>query len=127
MYQKPEVRIIEPQQEQSTPTNVSNSEAAYLLAKYGYKNPEYNAPVQQNDPNQNLTAEEFFALHDKELEAQRQKELQRMYGPKAATFDSNNIRYSNSEYRDLDVDGQNFGIQVQVVSDMPIQNNNRRY
>ena len=49
-----------------------------------------------------------------------------MYGPKAVTFDSRNIGYSNSEYRDLDVDGHNFGIQVQVVSDMPIQNNNNR-
>jgi hypothetical protein len=128
MYQKPEVRIIEPQQEQSTPTNVSNSEAAYLLAKYGYKNPEYNDPVQQtnNNPYQNLTADQLFEIQQREIEAQRQKELQRKYGPKASTFDSNNIRYSNSEYRDLDVDGQNFGIQVQVVSDMPI-NNNRRY
>ena len=127
MYQKPEVRLIEPQQEQTTQTEVTSSEAAALLAKYGYKNPEYNAPIQQNtDPNQNLTAEEFFALHDRECESQRQRELQRKYGPKASTFDSNNIRYSNSEYRDLDLDGQNFGIQVQVVSDMPI-NNNRRY
>ena len=126
MYQKPEVRLIEPQQEQTTPTEVTSSEAAALLAKYGYKNPEYNAPIQQNtDPNQNLTAEEFFALHDRECESQRQRELQRKYGPKASTFDSNNIRYSNSEYRDLDLDGQNFGIQVQVVSDMTIYNNIR--
>jgi hypothetical protein len=127
MYQKPEVRLIEPQQEQTTSTEVTSSEAAALLAKYGYRNPEYNAPTQPvNDPNQNLTADEFFAIQQREFEDQRQRELQRMYGPKASTFDSNNIRYSNSEYRDLDVDGQNFGIQVQVVSDMPI-NNNRRY
>jgi len=127
MYQKPEVRLIEPQQEQTTSTEVTSSEVAALLAKYGYKNPEYNEPVHQNtDPNQNLTADEFFAIQQREFEAQKQRELQRMYGPKASTFDSNNIRYSNSEYRDLDVDGQNFGIQVQVVSDMPI-NNNRRY
>jgi glucan-binding YG repeat protein len=128
MYQKPEVRLIEPQQEQTTSTEVTSSEAAALLAKYGYRNPEYNEPVQQNtDPNQNLTADEFFAIQQREFEAQRQRELQRMYGPKAATFDSNNIRYSNSEYRDLDVDGQNFGIQVQIVSDMPIDNNRRRF
>ena len=39
---------------------------------------------------------------------------------KAITFDSNNIGYSNSEFRDVDIDGQKFGIQVQVISDMPI-------
>lgn len=127
MYQKPEVRLIEPQQEQTTPTEVTSSEAAALLAKYGYKHPEYNAPIQtNNNPYNNLTADELFAIQQREIEEIRQREIQRRYGPKAATFDSNNIRYSNSEYRDLDVDGHNFGIQVQVVSDMPI-NNNRRY
>ena len=124
MYQKPEVRLIEPQQEQTTQTEVTSSEAAALLAKYGYKNPEYNAPTQANNVTQNLTADDFFAIQQREMEEIRQRELKRRYGPKANTFDSNNIRYSNSEYRDLDVSGQNFGIQVQVVSDMPINNIN---
>jgi hypothetical protein len=127
MYQRPEVRLIEPQQEQTTQTEVTSSEAAALLAKYGFNAPGYNTPNQvNNDPNQNLTAEEFFNIQQREIEEIRQRELQRRFGPKANTFDSNNIRYSNSEYRDLDIDGQNFGIQVQVVSDMPI-NNNKRY
>jgi hypothetical protein len=126
MYQRPEVRIIEPQQEQSTPADVTGSEAAYLLAKYGYQ-PQPSVGVQTYNPDADLTFEEMIAKQQRELNDEKIREQQRMYGPKASTFDSNNIRYSNSEYRDLDLDGQNFGIQVQVVSDMPIQNNNRRY
>ena len=128
MYQRPEVRLIEPQQEQTTPVEVSGSEAAALLAKYGYKTPEFNNPMPSPQVQQdgNMTADEFFMAQQREIEARKQREYQRMYGPKAVTFDSNHINYSNSEYRDLDIDGHNFGIQVQVVSDMPI-NNNRRY
>ena len=126
MYQKPEVRIIEPQQEQTTPIEVTNSEAASLLAKYGYKSPEFNNPQQptHHNPYQNMTADDMWMAQQRELEQQREMEYQRRYGPKSITFDSNDIRYSNTEYRQLDDD--NFGIQVQVVSDMPIYNNNRR-
>jgi hypothetical protein len=35
--QKPEVRIIEPQQEETRVVDASQSERDYLLAKYGYK------------------------------------------------------------------------------------------
>lgn len=124
MYQKPTVRIIEPQQEQTSPADVTGSESAYLLAKYGYSTPVPAQPAYQ-DPNAGLTFDEMIAQQNKELEYQRQMEYQRRYGPKAVTFDSRNIGYSNSEFRDVDIDGQKFGIQVQVVSDMPIQNNRR--
>ena len=143
MYQKPTVRIIEPQQEQTSPADVTGSEASYLLAKYGYSAPIPEHPIHQ-DPNDGLTFEEMVDQQNKELEYQRQMEYQRRYGPKAVTFDSRNIGYSNSEFRDMNIDsrnigysnsefrdmnidGQNIGIQVQIVSDMPIQNSNRRY
>ena len=126
MYQKPTVRIIEPQQEQTSPADVTGSEASYLLAKYGYSAPIPEHPIHQ-DPNDGLTFEEMIDQQNKELEYQRQMEYQRRYGPKAVTFDSRNIGYSNSEFRDMNIDGQNIGIQVQIVSDMPIQNSNRRY
>ena len=126
MYQKPEVRLIEPQQEQTIPVEVTGSEAAALLAKYGYKSPEFNNPIPEPRKRQDgdMTVDEFFMAQQKEIEAIKAREHQRMYGPKAVTFDSNNINYSNTEFRNLD--DTNFGIQVQVVSDMPI-NNNRRY
>lgn len=130
MYQKPEVRIIDPQQVESKPVETTSAEAAALLAKYGYKNPEQtfhtDQPVQVQQ-SRGLTADEMYAMQLREEDERRKQEWQRIYGPKAMTFDSNKINYSNVEYRDLGVDGQNIGIQVQVVSDMPIYNNyNRR-
>jgi hypothetical protein len=123
MYSKPEVRIIQDQQINTTPAEVTSSEAAALLAKYGYSSNTYNNQPQTPIQDNGLTVQDLYAQHDREIELQRQKEIQRRNGPKAYTFDSNNIYYSNTDYRTLDTDG-NFGIQVQVVSDMPIYNNN---
>jgi len=122
MYQKPEVRIVEPQQEQTFPVEVTNSEAFSLLSKYGYnKSSEFNnsvEPIQQDNPYQKMTSDEMWLAQQRELEQKRQMEYQRRYGPRAVTFDNRNVNYSNTEYRQLD--GGNFGIQVQIVSDMPI-------
>lgn len=119
MYSKPEVRIIQDQQIESKPQEVTSSEAAELLAKYGYSNqynPQPQLPTQEIQ--KGLTVEEMYAQYDREIELQRQKEMQKRYGPKAYTFDSNNISYSSTDYRSDD----GFGIQVQIVSDMPIYN-----
>lgn len=120
MYQKPEIRIIQDQQVEATTQEVSSYEASDLLAKYGYTSKQ----TYHSDPKKSSqTVEDFYNQHDREIELQRQKELQKRFGPKAYTFDNNNINYSSSDYRSLE-DG--IGIQVQVVSDMPIYNN-RRY
>lgn len=128
MYQKPEVYIVEPQQIQTTPVDVTSSEAAKLLAKYGYKSPEFNNPnptPTKYDPTSELTVGELYEMQDRIERERIEKEHQMRYGPKSVTFDSRNINYSNSDYRDMDIDGQNIGIQIQVVSDMPI--NNRKW
>lgn len=122
MYSKPEVRIIQDQQIESKPQEVTSSEAADLLAKYGYASQNYNPQVFPQKKN-GITAQEMYEQYDKEVELQRQKELQRRFGPKAYTFDNNNINYSSTDYKSLE-DG--FGVQVQIVSDMPIYNNNQR-
>lgn len=124
MYSKPEVRIIQDQQVESKPQDVTSSEAADLLAKYGYSTQNYNPqPTTTNNPNNDITAQQLYDQWDREMELQRQKELQRRNGPKAYTFDNNNVNYSSTDYKSLD-DG--FGIQVQIVSDMSIYNNNNR-
>jgi len=123
MYQKAEVRIIQDQQVDTRPAEVTSSEAADLLAKYGYSTEH----LPKNEPTQvrnDLTIEQLYAQHDREIELQKQREIQRRNMPKAYTFNNNNINYSSTDYRSVE-DG--FGIQVQVVSDMPLYNNNRRY
>lgn len=122
MYSKPEVRVIHDQEISSKPVEVTSSEAASLLAKYGYSTHQDTSKPTTNS-NQGLTVQELYDQYDRELELQRQLEIERRNRPKSITFDSKNINYSSTDYRDLD---GGFGIQVQVVSDMPI-NNNRRY
>lgn len=123
MYSKPEVRIIQDQQIETKSQEVTSSEAADLLAKYGYSQQNYNPQTTSVKKESGLTAEQMYAQYDRELEIQRQREMQRRYGPKAITFDNNKVNYSSTDYRSLE-DG--FGVQVQVVSDMPIYNNNQR-
>jgi hypothetical protein len=125
--QKPEVRIIEPQQEESRIVDASQSERDYLLAKYGYK--QISEPSYQEEsynPNQHLTFEEMVALEERKEMERRRKEMERRNVPRPYTFDGDRVNYHESKYSDLDLDGQNLGIQVQIVSDMPIDNNNRR-
>jgi ribosome biogenesis GTPase len=62
----------------------------------------------------------------KEME-KRRKEMERRNTPRPYTFDGDRVNYHESKYSDLDLDGQSLGIQVQIVSDMPISNNNRRW
>lgn len=121
MYQKPDVYIIEPQQVQTSSIDVTNSEAAQLLAKYGYKSTEFNSPIPAPNTN-DLTIDEFYEMHNRIEREKREREYQMRYGPKSITFDNRNINYSNTDYRDMDIDGYNIGIQIQVVSDMPINN-----
>ena len=126
--QKPEVRIIEPQQEETRIVDASQSERDYLLAKYGYK--QISEPSHQEEsynPNQHLTFEEMVALEERKEMEKKRKEMERRNTPRPYTFDGDRVNYHESKYSELDLDGQNLGIQVQIVSDMPINNNNRRW
>jgi hypothetical protein len=120
--QKPEVRIIEPQQEETKEVSVSQSEKDYLLSKYGYQSQTFTEPSNvKNSPYDNLTYDEFVELNDREYRERQLAEQRRRSTPKAYTFD--NVNYHESKYSNLDLDGQNLGIQVQITSDMPINNN----
>lgn len=123
MYSKPEVRVIQDQQVDTTSKQFTSSEAADLLAKYGYSTQQINTDLPLSKPEQDLTVQQLYEQYDREVELQKQKEMQRRNGPKAYTFDNDRISYSSTDYRNLD---EGFGVQVQVVSDMPIYNN-RRY
>ena len=117
MYRQAEVRVVEPQQEQTQSQEVSGYDAAALLAKYGYTQPHTNN-IEPHNPSSNLTFEEMVAIQEREIAAKRQRDQQRMVGPRAYTFDGRNVNYSETKYSS--VEGENFGIQIQIVSDMPI-------
>ena len=120
--QRPEVRIIANQEEtKNIEVNVSSSEAYALMAKYGFK--PNDIPQQQiiNDPNRNLTFEEMMAMEDNKIRAEKQRaemlRQEELNKPQPYSFDRRNINYHNTKFENLD---DQFGIQIQVVSDMPI-------
>lgn len=121
MYSKPEVRVIHDQEVIQKTEEVTSAEAANLLAKYGYSTSQNTSQI-TNNSNQGLTAQELYEQYDRELELQRQIKSERRNRAKSITFDSRNINYSSTDYRNLD---DEFGIQIQVVSDMPINYNRR--
>jgi hypothetical protein len=119
MYiQKPEVRIVEPQQEQTVSTDIVGYEADALLAKYGFKS-QPTQPVQQEpiNPDANLTFEELVARQERERQNEIQRKQQQMNGPRPYSFDPNRVGYSDNKY--ASIEGENFGISIQIVSDMP--------
>ena len=75
--QKPEVRIIEPQQEETRVVDASQSERDYLLAKYGYKEMSEPEPQYQSHPSQHLTFEEMIAIEERKEMEKRRREMER--------------------------------------------------
>jgi hypothetical protein len=121
---RPEVRIIEPQSEESREVNVSDSERDFLLAKYGYKESIENSHISNEiNPDMNLSFEELIY---KEEQKMRERETKKNSLPNPYSFDRGNVNYYENKYSDLGIDGQNYGINIQVMSDMPITNNRNR-
>ena len=118
---RPEVRIIDQQQEEIKPVDISQYEREMLLGKYGYKNPVSQtyteAPI---DPNDGLSFEEMCRREEQRLADEKSRRYQQMYGPKPITFGGNNY-HSNETYGSDSDSGLNF--KVTVVSDMPIPKN----
>lgn len=114
MYHKPEVRVIEFQQETTQPAEVTSSEANALLAKYGWTQPQVQ--TQQSLPaNHGMTFDEM--IREEEM---RKASQMKPHTPNPYSFDRSRVAYHNSEYRDLGIDGHNVGIQVQIVTDMKL-------
>jgi hypothetical protein len=124
---RPEVRIIEPQQEETRIVDASQSERDFLLAKYGYKTIDHpqNDFTEQNNLS-NLSFEEMISLEEQKNKERSMKERQKNSMPNPYSFDRQRINYYEDKYSDLGVDGSNFGINVRIVSDMPIDNNRNR-
>lgn len=122
---RPEVRLIEPQSEQSAPANIPSWEAEQLLRKYGYDNQQFTnraQPIQEPttvNPNANLTFDEMIAQEEarqrEEAERQRLRQQQQM-GPKPMTFNGQNGYESEVRYSSDDC----FSFKVEITTDMQL-------
>ena len=112
---KPEVRIIDQQTEETRPADISQTEREALLAKYGYGNVTH-APTQYTDPSQDMTFEEMCRREEQRIQEQRRKEYEKRVGPKPVSFDGD--YYSNINYGSDPDSGLSF--KVTIVSNMDI-------
>ena len=118
--QRPEVRVIETQYEESKTVDISTWEKEQLLAKYGYVGNQnsFESPNTFN-PTKDLSYQELMELEDlkyqQELDRRRFNHNNR---PITYTIDQDNVRYNETKWSNMDLGGQDFGIQVQIVSDM---------
>jgi hypothetical protein len=114
---RPEVRIVQDQQEEVKPADISQNERDMLLSKYGFKSqPSYEKPTPVDS---GLSFEEMCRREEQRLADERARKYQQMMGPKPVTFGGN--YYSNEQYGTETDSG--FTFKVSVVSDMPIPKN----
>jgi len=114
---KPEVRIIQAQSEEVNPTEVNNSEAEYLLYKYGFKK-EINQPttIIPPNPSANLTFDQMVEMQNQREKQELIKRQQYQQQKKV-----NDGLYRDTKWRNMDIDGaDSFGIKIEIVSDMKI-------
>lgn len=114
---RPEVRVVQDQQEEIKPADITQNEAEMLLAKYGYKsnNQVYQEP-QSFDPTRDLSYEEMCKLEDQKLKQQLHEKMMKLNGPKPYTFGGN---YNTNTTYETDGDS-GYTFKVNIVSDMPL-------
>lgn len=114
--ERPQVRVVEQPQVENIDINVSQSEADFLLAKYGYKtgatpHPSAPAPAPAAD---NRTFEEMVREQQAKIDAERARRDR----PRAITFNDSSVVHSETRWSSLDEDAPGMGVQVTIVTDM---------
>lgn len=114
--QRPEVRIIQDQQEELKPAEISQNEAEMLLAKYGYKS---ESDISNNSKNDDLSFEDMIKLEEEKNSKRLQEQLLKNTGPKPYTFGGS---YESDTIYGTDGD-TGYTFKVNIVSDMPLPKN----
>lgn len=109
---KPDVRIIEPQFEESKEVQTTDWEKQQLLAKYGFSSINTNNINNKPQEKGGFTFEEMIAIEERRLEEERIRKNQPR--PNSYTIDPNYVQYTEEKYSG---DGD-LGFRVQIVSDM---------
>lgn len=116
---RPEVRVIDGQQVQQNDVEVTGYEASALLAKYGFK--QNTAPAQSSytPPSDNRTFDEMAREQEARERARYKQQMRDRNRPRAYTFDDSRGAWTESKWASTDDEtGNQFGIQVTIVTDM---------
>lgn len=112
---RPEVRVVQAQQEEIRDAQIESWEAEQLMRKYGYQTEQ---PTQQNNTQQGLTFEEMIAQEEARLRQEKLAALQKANAPRPISFDGSGGYHSETRYGSDDDSG--YGFKVQITSDMPL-------
>jgi len=115
---RPEIRIIQNQEEQTSPANIDSWEAEQLLRKYGHQPQQFSTREEPQKSNQGLTFEEMFAQEEARLKEEEMRRRARMNGPKPTTFDGS--RGYDSEVKYSSDEDTGFGFRIEITTDMKI-------
>lgn len=116
---RPEIRIIQNQQEETQPANINSWEAEQLLRKYGHQPQQFST---REEPKQHvdnvLTFEQMIAQEEARLKEEEIRRQQRMNGPRPTTFDGS--RGYDSEVKYSSDEDTGFGFKIEITTDMKI-------
>jgi hypothetical protein len=118
--ERPQVRMIEFQSEETKPANIPSWEAEQLLRKYGHQPEQFTTrqEVPAPPPPPGLTFEEMIAQQEAEERNNQMRRQQQMSGPKPKTFDGG--RGYDSEVRYTSDDDSGFGFKIEITTDMQL-------
>lgn len=113
--ERAQVRIVEQPQVSDAEATVSQSEADYLLAKYGFRStPQHHpSPAAPATPQDHRTFDQMV----REQQARTEAERARRDRPRAVTFNDSSVMHSETRWTSLD-DAPGMGVQVTIVTDM---------
>lgn len=116
---KADVRIIQDQQIENKPVEVTGYEAEQLLRKYApnQKFSTYQQPIELI--NNDLTFEEMIALEEEKNRINREAQQHKDNAPKPITFDGYNGYESEIRYKS---DDSGFGFKINISTDMKLPN-----
>ena len=111
--QRPDVRIIEDQVIETEIRDVIGYEAEILMAKYGFSVNTNNRNNITQTIVDNRSFEQMVKDHEEKM---HQEEIARINRFKSPTVD--NANFFEVKYRDMDIDGNNIGLKIQISTDM---------
>lgn len=117
---RPEVRIIQDQQTETTPVEVTGYEAEQLLRKYA-PNQKFTTHFVEPEPvnNNDLTFEEMVAQEEEKLRKQQIANQHKANAPQPITFNGQNGYESEVRYKS---DDSGFGLKITISTDMKLPN-----
>lgn len=118
---RPEVRIVQNQEESSQQVNIDNWEAEQLLRKYGYGSQQASTTVDEQQQDNGLTFEEMVRQSEQKAKDEQNRIMSLRNGPKPSTFDGRYGYDSQTTYSSDEDTG--FGFKIEIVTDMKLPKN----